>query len=82
MDEWGARRLLATVIEKAVSDRRQAIAQDLIDERAAPSRRLTPIQAEKVMYLEFFFSKGGLEIVLDVAGIEIPPKKIKEKSCE
>ena len=82
MDEWGARRLLATVIEKAVSDRRQAITQNLINERASPSRRLTTVQAEKEMYLEFFFYKGGLEIVLDVAGIEIPPKKIKEKSCE
>ena len=82
MDEYGARRLLAAVIEQAVHDRRLATTLHLIDEKTTPTKNLKAKDAEIVVNLFSFFERGGLEMALDVAGFKISTKAIRRKASE
>ena len=82
MNEWGARRLVAAVIEQAIHDRRLAITLGLIDENFIPCGKLKSADAEILMSLRAFFFSGGLEIALDTAGFDIPIEAIRRKSIE
>lgn len=82
MDEYGARRLLAAVIEQAVHDRRLATTLRLIDEQTAPVKNLKAKDAEIVVNLFSFFERGGLEMALDVAGFKISVVAIRRKASE
>jgi len=82
VDAYGARRLVAAVIERAVFDRRRAVAQGILDSRARPCCTLTAKQAEQIMFLECFFYSGGLEVALEAAEFDIPIEAIRRKSSE
>lgn len=82
MDEFGARRLLAAVIEQAVHDRRLATTLHLIDEKTTPTKNLKAKDAEIVVNLFSFFERGGLEMALDVAGFKISTVAIRRKASE
>ena len=82
MDEFGARRLLAAVIEQAVHDRRLATTLQLIDEQTTPTKNLKAKDAEIVVNLFSFFERGGLEMALDVAGFKISTVAIRRKASE
>lgn len=82
MDEYGARRLLAAVIEQAVHDRRLALTLHLIDDNTNPTKNLKAKDAEIVVNLFLFFERAGLEMALDVAGFKISTKAIRRKASE
>lgn len=82
MDEYGARRLLAAVIEQAVHDRRLALTLRLIDDNTNPTKNLKAKDAEIVVNLFSFFERAGLEMALDVAGFKISTKAIRRKASE
>ena len=83
MDEFGARRLVASIIEQAVHDRRLAVTLGLINKFAIPIRPiLDTAKKEIVMYLHSFFFKDGLEIALDAAGLNVSETAIRRKSIE
>ena len=82
MDEYGARRLLAAVIEQAVHDRRLALTLHLIDGNTNPTKNLKAKDAEIVVNLFSFFERAGLEMALDVAGFKISTKAIRRKASE
>ena len=77
--------LLAAVIERAVDDRRSAASRGLIDSNArrVPVKWNKTIRAEQVEECEFlheFFYNGGLELVLDIADLNIPAERIRRGS--
>ena len=83
--EDNLRTLLAAVIERAVLDRRSAVARRLIDKEAkrVPVKWNQIVRAEQVEECEFlheFFYKGGLELVLDIADLNISADKIRRGS--
>jgi len=82
VDSHGLKKLLAAVIEQAVTDRRQAAARGLLDAGSLPVRELTAKQSEICVSLRYFFREGGLEIVAREAGFNLPIKKIKEIANE
>ncbi len=82
MDEFGAHRLLAAVIEQAVHDRRLATTLHLIDEKTTPTKNLKAKDAEIVVNLFSFFERGGLEVALDVGGFKISTVAIRRKASE
>ena len=84
VDEYGSRQLVASIVEQAVHDRRLAVTLDLIDS-AAPLRRpeeTSAVKKEIAMYLHSFFFRGGLEVALEAAKIDIPVSSIRRKSIE
>ncbi len=83
MDEFGARQLVASIVEQAVHDRRLAVTLGLIDDLALPVRTgLDTGQNEIIMHLHSFFFRDGLEIALDTAGFDISLDAIRRKSSE
>ena len=87
MDELAARELLAAVIARAVKDRRQAVSRGLIDDKALPSASVADGDSKRnswgmVSGLHYFFHKGGLEVIVSLAGFELNTDLIKRKSEE
>jgi hypothetical protein len=82
VDSHGLTKLLAAIIEQAVTDRRQAAARGLLDADNLPTRELSARETEICSGLKYFFEGGGLEIVAREAGFNLPIKKIKEKANE
>jgi len=82
VDSHGLKKLLAAIIEQAVTDRRQAAARGLLDADTLPVRELTAKQLDICVSLKYFFEDGGLELVAREAGFNLPIKKIKEKANE
>ena len=83
MDEFGARQLVASIVEQAVHDRRLAVTLGLINELALPIRAdMDTGQNEIIMHLHSFFFRDGLEIALDTAGFDISLEAIRRKSIE
>ena len=82
MDEYGARRLVAAVIEQAIFDRRLAYTLGIIDKDIKPLKKLKSTDSEIIASLHTFFYGGGLEMALDSAGFDIDTDAIRRKSCE
>ena len=82
MDDFGARRLVAAIIEQAIHDRRLALSLNAIDEEGEILRKLKSPEVELIMNLQPFFNGEGLESGLESAGFEIDASAIRRKSCE
>ena len=83
MDTLGVKRLLAAIIEQAVQDRRLAVTRGLIDcDSQKKNKELAGKDADIVSSLDYFFHKGGIELIDTVAGFDLPIDKIKRRSGE
>ena len=82
MDEYGARRLVAAVVEQAIHDRRLAVTLGIVDEQASPTRALNTVEAECTMHLYSFFTRGGVEGAIEAAAFDISIEAIRRKSIE
>ena len=56
MDDFGARRLVAAIIEQAIHDRRLALSLKAIDEEGEILRKLKSPEVELIMNLQPFFN--------------------------
>lgn len=82
METFGSRRMCEEIVLQAMHDFDTAYTQGWIDLDARPRRELMARQAEVVESLNWFFYRGGIEIILEFAEFDVSATAIRRKIRE